>query len=317
MLPLSAFSLESPRHIDELLDLAALPGAKLLAGGTDLLPSMKHHLFQPELLVSLGRVTELAGLREEAGGLFIGAMSTLREVGRDARVLARYPALAAACGTVATPTIQGMGTIGGNVMLDTRCLYYNQPAGWREALGGCLKAEGSVCHVARTGTGCYAAHSADTVPALWLYGARARLASRGGAREVALSELYGEDGRDWLRVAPGEVLLGLWLPRPEREVAFRKLRRRGAIDYGLLLVAAAREGEGAMAVLSGLSPRPVEVWAETAGELPEIAWRAARPLNTHATATSWRKHMVRVEVARALSTLGAPPHSSDALQRLR
>lgn len=302
MLPLPEFAFEAPDRLEDALALAALPGSRLLAGGTDLLPSLKHRLFRPERLVWLGRLPGLAGLREEGGELVIGAMSSLAEVAADRRVIARWPALAAACRTVATPTLQGMGTLGGNVMLDTRCLYYNQPAGWRAALGGCLKAEGEVCHVARTGAGCYAASSADTNPVLWCYGARLRLISVEGPRELAISELFGEDGREPVRLCPGELLTELVLPRVEFPVVHRKLRRRGAIDYGLLLVAVRREGEGATAVLSALGPRPVEVHAERAEDLPELAWRAARPLNTHAVSTSWRKHMVRVEVGRALAS---------------
>lgn len=303
MLPFPAFDLETPRRLDEALALAATPGSRLLAGGTDLLPSMKHRLFRPDLLISLAGVGELRGQRDEGGGLAVGAMTTLAELARDPRVLARYPALAAACRTVATPTIQGMGTLGGNVMLDTRCLYYNQPAGWRAAIGGCLKAEGSVCHVARTGAGCYAVSSSDTVPALWLYGARLRLASVAGIREIALPELFGEDGREWVRLRPGELLVEVLLPPPGEPVVHRKLRLRGAIDYGLLLVAVRREGRGARAVLSALGPRPVEIVAEDAEDLPEIGWGAARPLGTHAAPATWRKAMVRVELRRALGAI--------------
>jgi len=301
MLPFPAFDLEMPRRLDEVLALAATPDSRLLAGGTDLLPSMKHRLFRPDLLISLTNVAELSGIREEAGGLVIGATTTLSQVARDPRVQARYPALVDACRGVATPTIQGMGTLGGNVLLDTRCLYYNQPAGWRAAIGGCLKAEGSVCHVARAGTGCYAASSADTVPALWLYGARLRLASKAGVREIALSGLYAEDGRDVTRLLPGELLVELLLPPPEAPVVHRKLRLRGAIDYGLLLVAVRREGRGARAVLSALGPRPLEIVAEDAADLPELGWVAAKPLGTHAAPATWRKAMVRVELRRALA----------------
>lgn len=303
MLPLPPFSLEAPDRLHDLLDLAAAPGARILAGGTDLLPSMKHRLFQPATLVSLGRLPGLRQIQDTGGGLQIGAAVTLTELRQHPLVRARYPALAEAAATVATPTLQGMGTLGGNVMLDTRCLYYNQPDGWRAGIGGCLKAEGTVCHVARTGTGCYAAHSADTVPALWLYGATLELASTAGTRRVALSELYGEDGRTWLKIQPGEVLLSIHLPPPSAPVVHRKVRRRAAIDYGLLLVAVQAEGEGGRAVLSALGPRPVEVVAERIHELPELAWAAARPLSTHATPSTWRKHMVRVEVCRAVAAL--------------
>lgn len=304
MLPLPSFSYEAPDHLDALLALAAAPGARIIAGGTDLLPSMKHRLFQPSTLVSLSALPELARIEDTAGGLRIGAAAPLSALRQHPLVRARYGALAEAAGTVATPTIQGMGTLGGNVMLDTRCLYYNQPDGWRASIGGCLKAEGQVCHVARTGAGCYAAHSADTVPALWLYGASLELASTAGIRRVPLAELYGEDGRTWLKIQPGEVLLAVHLPKPGAPVVHRKLRLRGAIDYGLLLVAARREGEGGRAVLSAIGPRPVEVYAERLADLPELAWAAARPLSTHAAPSTWRKHMVRVEVRRAIAHLG-------------
>ena len=304
MLPFPAFDLELPDRLHDLLALAAAPGARILAGGTDLLPSMKHRLFQPRTLVSLTALPELSRIDEDAGGLRIGAAVTLAALRHHPLVRSRYGALAEAAATVATPTIQGMGTLGGNLMLDTRCLYYNQPQGWRASIGGCLKAEGSLCHVARTGTGCYAAHSADTVPALWLYGATLELASTAGVRRVALADLYGEDGRTWLKIQPGEVLLAVILPPPSGPVVHRKLRQRAAIDYGMLLVAVRRDGEGGAAVLSAIGPRPVEVCAERLADLPELAWAAARPLSTHATPSTWRKHMVRVEVRRAIALLG-------------
>ena len=304
MLPLPPFSWEAPDRLDDLLALAAAPGARLVAGGTDLLPSMKHRLFTPSALVSLGRLPELARVEPtEGGGLRLGATVTLAALAAHPLVRARYPALAEAASTVATPTIQGMGTLGGNLMLDTRCVYYNQPQGWRDGLGGCLKASGTVCHVARTGTGCYAAHSADTVPVLWLYGATVELASSAGVRSVMVRDLFGDDGRDWLRVRPGEVLTAVELPPPGSPVAYRKLRRRDAIDYGLLLVAATAEEQGGRAVLSALGPRPVEVVADRLDDLPEAAWAAARPLPTHLTPAPWRKHMARVEVRRAIEAL--------------
>jgi 4-hydroxybenzoyl-CoA reductase subunit beta len=300
MLPFPAFSLERPDRIGDLLELAAVEGSRIVAGGTDLLPSLKHRLFRPTPLVSIARVAALGGIRVENDTVSIGATTTLREVARHPVVALRYPALAQACTTVATHTIQAMGTIGGNVLLDTRCVYYNQPAGWREALGGCLKAEGTVCHVARTGKGCYAAVSGDTIPVLWLYGCELELASTQGTRRVRVRDLFAEDGRTWLRIQPGEVLARLHLPAPTEPIFHRKLRARGSIDYPLLLVAVQREGRGARAVISALGPSPIEVRADDADELPEIAWRAAHPLPTHLWSTTWRKHMVRVEVRRAL-----------------
>jgi len=302
MLPFPTFSYEAPDTLADAVALSAEEGVQIVAGGTDLLPSIKHRLFAPRALLSLRRLGLDAITPLPGGGLEIGATATLRQVRSDPAVRAGYPALAAACETVGTRTIQEMGTLGGNVMLDTRCLFYNQPAGWREAIGGCLKAQGQVCHVAPRGTGCYAAHSADTIPALWLHGATLRFAGLGGQRDVAVSDLFAEDGRDWLRIQPGELLTAIRLPPPPiQPVVHRKLRLRSAIDYGLLLVAVQRKGRGARAVVSAVGPQPIFVAVDDAEDLPDAAHKAARPLNTHAVATTWRKHMVRVEVRRALA----------------
>ena len=301
MLPFPEFQFEAPSTVEELLPLAAAPGVRLVAGGTDLLPSLKHRLFSVDTVVSLARVASLRAIQNEDDHLCIGATATLREVAQHPVVQQRFPALAAACRTVATSTIQAMGTLGGNVMLDVRCLFYNQPDGWRASIGGCLKCEGDTCHVARTGTGCYAAHSADTVPVLWLLGAQLEFVSTQGTRTVGIDQLYKTDGIDRLSVQSGEVLTRILIPLAAGTVVHRKVRLRGAIDYPALLTAVRIDGAGATAVLSALGPTPVAITADKASDLPELAWQAARPLNTHAISTSWRKHMVRVEVERALA----------------
>jgi len=300
MLPFPEFTFEAPDTIDDLVALAAAPDTRLVSGGTDLLPSLKHRLFEPRAVVSLARVSELHGITQTDAGLTLGATTTLSEVAAHPAVQSHYPALAAACRSVGTSTIQAMGTLGGNLMLDTRCLFFNQPAGWRQTIGGCLKCEGNVCHVARSGTGCYAAHSADTVPVLWLMGAEVDLVSSKGQRRMAVSALFDDDGLTPTVLARGEILTAIHLPRPRGFVSHRKLRLRGAIDYPLLLCAVRREGAGATAVISAIGPRPIEIEVASAGDLPDAAWQVARPLNTHATSTTWRRHMVRVEVRRAL-----------------
>lgn len=300
MLPLPDFKLEQPDQLDQLTGLIGEPDSRIVAGGTDLIPNLKHRLESPRLLVSLGRIRELQGIVSTENGLIIGASTTLADVATSVEVARGYPALADACRTVGTSTVQEMATLGGNLMLDTRCLYLNQPDGWRTAIGGCLKCDGNVCHVALSGRGCYAAHSADTVPVLWLMGARLRLVSAQGDRLLSLPDLYTDDGIRRTTLARGEMIHSIHLPQPRGFVSHRKLRLRGSIDYPLLLTAVRREGAGATAVLSALSPRPIEVHAEKASDLPDLAWAAARPLNTHSVSTTWRKHMVRVEVQRVL-----------------
>lgn len=302
MLPLPRFSLAQPTTLADAL-AAMADGAVPLAGGTDLLPSMKHRLFEPARVVSLAGIASLRIVTEIDGGLVLGSGCTLRQVARDPVVQARFPALAAACRTVATPTIQAMGTLGGQVALDTRCVYYNQPAGWRQSVGGCLKRDGTVCHVAPKGTGCYAAHSADTVPALWLYDAVVAIASVSGAREVALRDLYSDDGRTWLGLRPGELITSIALPAPSSSVIHRKVRTRAAIDYGALLVAVGRSDQGLRAVVSAVGPRPIEVAAATPEALAEAAHAVVHPLGTHLQPVPWRRALVRIEVLRAANAL--------------
>ncbi len=319
MLPLPPFDLHRPETAEAAARLLAEhERSRLIAGGTDLLPSMKYGLFADPVLIATRRIAGIADIAEtDGGGLRIGAGASLRRVARDRRVAERYPALAAACRTVATPTIQAMGTLGGNVLLDTRCVWYNQSTFWRGALGGCLKCEGSICHVAPKGGGCYAAHSADTVPVLQLLDARAELLSVRGTRQVALSALYGDDGRTWLQKERDELLTAILLPPPPRaRLGQRKLRARGAIDYPLLLTAVRldRDDAGAVSggrvVISAVGPRPIAIAdvseplaAGAFEEVAELAYRQVFPLATQVWSSTWRKKMIRVEVRRALEAL--------------
>ncbi len=324
MLPLPEFGLLRPKTVAECVDLLAEhPSARLVSGGTDLLPSMKYGIVTPDTVVSTAHIEALRAVAPTPeGGLSIGAGVSLWEVRTHPTVTAHYPSLSAACATVATPTIQAMGTLGGNVMLDTRCTWYNQSTFWRGSLGGCLKCEGDTCWVAPKGGGCYAAHSADTVPVLQLLDAQVELVSAEATRTVALSDFYDEDGRTWHTAGPGELVTRIILPPPpQARLAHRKLRPRGAIDYPLLLTAVRvdvdRVGQptGGRVVVSALGPKPLEV--EGAGEalargdtaaVAELAWKQAFPLSTHTWPSLWRKKMVRVEVRRALeSALGDTP----------
>jgi 4-hydroxybenzoyl-CoA reductase subunit beta len=317
MAPLPPFSLHRPDTVKECLALmAAHPKAKLIAGGTDLLPSMKQGLFRPAHLISTHRIAALKVVDVQGTSTSIGSGVSLLDAQSNGLITASYPALAAACAQVATPTIQAMGTLGGNIMLDTRCLWYNQSEFWRGALGGCLKCEGQICHVAPKGTGCYAAHSADTVPVLILLGAEVEFQGAQGTRRVAVADLYDKDGLVGTRVNGLELLVRVILPAPTGQLAFRKLRVRAAIDYPLLLTAVRVDRDtqgqptGGAVVLSALGPQPLQVdgvsEAIAAGDIAgaaELAFKQALPLSTHGTASTWRKKMVRVEVRRALSSL--------------
>ncbi len=305
MLPLPRFEYSAPNDVRDASRFLAEPGSQLIAGGTDLLVSMKQRLFEPRHLVSIRRLG-LRGVTVQGGVVRIGAATTLAQVATNLTVREQFPALSDACLTVATPTIQSMATLGGNLMLDTRCLYYNQPAGWRASLGYCLKREGTVCHVAPKGRGCYATQSADTVPALWLYGAEVEFQSTRGVVLRKVSDMYRDDGMAWHGVGRDEVLVAVRLPLAEARVGHRKLRTRQAIDYAQVLVAVrAPVADGPWAaVISAVASSPLFVEAEDPTALAEAAFRASQPLSTHLPAATWRKRMVRVEVARAAAALG-------------
>lgn len=336
MLRLPPFQYHRPRSLDRAVSLLGGYGeqAMVVAGGTDLFPNMKHGLFTPAHLVALKGVEELKGIRQagpsgvdgEAGALLIGAGETLQAVSAHPLVRQHYPALAEAAGHVAGPQLRAMGTLGGNLALDTRCTYYNQTRFWRDALGYCLKKDGTVCHVTKVGKKCVAAHSADTPPVLMLLGAEVELTGPSGTRRVPVSDFFLPDGIRNTRRAADEILVRIIIPppRPGVRVAYRKLRQRKAIDYPLLTVAVAVEvGEdgllrGASGVVTALGSRPKELtgWNDLARGRPldddvvealaERAREQCHPLDNITVDPEWRRAMVRVQVRRALLELRHP-----------
>ena len=238
MLRLPKFQFAEPTTVAEAVRLVAAhePGQALyVAGGTDLVPNMKHGLFTPELVVSLRQVAELRGIRVEAhGGLRIGAMTTLAEVSASPEVIARAPALAQAAGLVSGPQLRNMGTLGGNVMLDTRCQWYNQTHFWRQSLGYCMKKDGTECHVVKGGSRCVAAASNDTAPALMTLDAELVFRGAGGERVMLVDELWQPDGIWNKRVGREDLLVEIRIPPIARHHgAYLKLRDRGSIDFPL------------------------------------------------------------------------------------
>jgi len=241
MLRLPKFKVASPTTLQGALDFLREHGEKamILAGGTDLVPNMKHELFAPEQLVSLAAIEELSGITQEANGdLVVGAMTTLDQVAEHAAVRASAPALAQATEMISGPQLRRMGTLGGNVMLDTRCQWYNQTYFWRESLGFCLKKDGTKCHVVEGGQKCVAAASNDSAPALMTLGARLVFPGPDGRRELPIDELWLKDGI-YNKQSRGEILTQIRIPAtgPGHRGAYGKLRDRGSIDFPLLGVA--------------------------------------------------------------------------------
>jgi 4-hydroxybenzoyl-CoA reductase subunit beta len=325
MLRLPPFRYHRPDSVAEAVDILVECGAEAMpiAGGTDLVPNMKHRLFTPAHLVALKGVEELRGIETNGSEMVIGAAETLTAVATHPTVRLHFSALAEAAGHVAGPQLRNSATIGGNLCLDTRCTYYNQTAFWRQALGYCLKKDGDVCHVTKVGKKCVAAHSADTPPVLMTLDAVADLYGPSGERSVPVRDFFVADGILNTVREPGELVVRIRIPLPKKghRGAYAKLRQRQSIDFPLLTVAvsAQLEEKGRVSeirgVVTALGARPRELagWADIAvGEelsddvidaLAERAHRQCHPLENIIVDPDWRRAMVPVHVRRALRRL--------------
>src|ERR1700692_4138485 len=266
-LSLSPFRLLRPRSTEEAIAfLAAHSGnIRVLAGGTDLIPSMRQKLFEPEYVLDLRGITQIRGIRPQTdGGVEIGALTSLSAIEKSTYWRQHYPVLTEAATTVASPVLRNMGTLGGNICLDTRCLWYNQSLTWRKGCGFCIKKDGDLCHVAPGGTKCWAVFSGDTPPALLCLDAEIEIASEKGTRRIALRDFYTGIGEGYPKLRPNELVTRVFLPGSAAGYrgVYRKLRVRGSIDYPLAGVAVALKrsnghvGEGRIG-LSAVTPAPL------------------------------------------------------------
>jgi 4-hydroxybenzoyl-CoA reductase subunit beta len=335
MLRLPRFRLLEPRTYGEAAQLLAENGAgeldrsrgtptlrvMLVAGGTDLFPNMKRRQFAPEVLISLGRVRDASGIKQN-GHLAIHAGTTLTAVSSDAGIRERYTALAQAAEVVSTPQLRNMGTIGGNICLDTRCNWYDQSLFWRAAEGFCMKTNPDVvCRVATSSPKCLAVASADTVPALLALGASVRFEDASGSRDVPLSDLYLEDGIRPMAMRQDEVLTSITLPESSGwRSTYMKLRDRNAFDFPIAAVAVAVRWDGvrvaeARVAITALGSRPLLVDTAAAPLIgsrledeaittaAEAVHKVARPMDNTSGTISQRKRAALVFTERALRSL--------------
>jgi 4-hydroxybenzoyl-CoA reductase subunit beta len=338
MMRLPHFTFHAPRTVQEAAELlaSAAPGAAMLvAGGTDLLPNMKRRQQVPGTLIGLRRVAELRGV-SNGDGMTIGAGVTLTELVRDVRLrhaaggqgAGPYTGLWQAASQVATPHLRNMGTIGGNLCLDTRCNYYDQNYEWRKAIDFCMKKDGATCWVATSSPKCLAVSSTDTAPALVALGAEVTLVTAGGTRRIAATDLFQNDGIHYLTRRPDEILTAIHLPRLDGwRSTYWKLRRRGAFDFPVLSVAAAvrltPDGmvDAARIVLGAVASRPVDapegartligqpLSDDAIAHAAERAAQPARPMDNTDFTLVWRKRVTRDFVTYALRELrGDPMH---------
>lgn len=334
---LPKFEYRVPREIAEAVKImaGAGPEGQFVAGGTDLYPNMKRRQQTPRTVISVMRVPELNQITGNGkSGIRIGASVTLTDIIEDPVINRDYPVIASAARTISTPILRNMGTIGGNLLLDTRCNYYDQNFEWRKGINFCLKKDGDVCWVAPGSSKCWAVQSSDLVPVMVAIGAKFRLASTLGERMIDAAGFYNDDGIDYLKKRPDELLVDIHLPPLNGwRASYQKLRRRGAFDFPVLGVAAWIQVDGASAgatpaqsvsalsiknariVLGGIAPSPIQV-EEAAAALvghpldddriraaAEAAYTRARPLDNTDFVMNWRKQMARQYTLRALQEL--------------
>jgi len=322
---LPKFEYRVPQTIADALKIMADagPNGQFVAGGTDLYPNMKRRQQMPKTVISVMRLAELHEITGDGkGGLKIGASVTLTDVCEHPVINRDYSVVAHAARLISTPLLRNMGTIGGNLLLDTRCNYYDQNYEWRKGINFCLKKDGDVCWVAPGSSKCWAVQSSDLVPVMVAIGARLKFASTLGERVIDAAGLYNDDGIDYLRKRPDELLIAIELPPTNGwRASYQKLRRRGAFDFPVLGVAACVHLDSAQVVteakliLGGIAPSPIEI-KDAAAVLQgkpldstrieaaaEAAYVKARPLDNTDFVSQWRKQMARQYTLRALNEL--------------
>jgi 4-hydroxybenzoyl-CoA reductase subunit beta len=330
MMRLPGFRYRAPRTIaDAAAWLADDPAqSMLLAGGTDLLPNMKRRQQTPTTLIGL-RGIDGFGEIHDGNGLAIGAGVTLSTLTIDPRIRGAYRGLWQAAAQVATPHLRNMGTVGGNLCLDTRCNYYDQNYEWRKSIDFCLKKDGATCWVATSSPKCLAVSSTDTAPMLQALGASVTLVSAHGQRTLPVADLFANDGMHYLTKRPDEILTTIDLPASDGwRSSYWKLRRRGAIDFPVAAAAVAAKCDGetiveARIVLGAVASRPLAadraarllighpLTEEAIAAAAAAASEVAKPMDNTDFELVWRKKMVRVLVASALREVRGDDMTAD------
>jgi len=318
---LPAFRLDRPRDVATALAARREHRAsRFLAGGSDLIVNIRHGLEAPEVLIDLMGIDELSHLTMSDEGTRIGACVGVSELAAP-DVRARYRALAEAAESIAAPAHRAAATVGGNLCLDTRCVYYNQSRWWRHANSFCLKREGETCHVAPQGKRCHAAFCGDLAPALLVLGAQIEIAGPAGRRRAALSELYAEDGKAHLTLAEDELIVAVHLPAGAPPSSYRKVRAREAIDFPLAGVAVALDASGGSltalrVAVTATNPRPFLVEGTEAllnqridetllQALDKLVQRQVQPMRTTIVSAHYRRLAAAALARRLVSNLAA------------
>ena len=321
MLRLPSFTYRQPKSLTEALRMKADagPDGMFVAGGTDLYPNMKRRHQEPRTVISLMGIPELGQMERWN----VGTCVTLSALSNVPSFQRSHSAVTQAARLVSTPLLRNMGTLGGNLCLDTRCNYYNQSYEWRKAIDFCMKKDGAICWVAPSSPRCWAVNSSDIAPVMVAIGAEYRLVGPQGERVVPAGRFYHNDGINYLTKQADEILAEVRLPAPDGwDAVYHKLRRRGSFDFPVLGVAAWIKWNGkkvgeARIVLGGVASWPQEVPEaaavlrgeslsdEVIARAADAAYRPSKPMDNTDFDLSWRKQMTRVYVTRALEELRA------------
>jgi 4-hydroxybenzoyl-CoA reductase subunit beta len=313
VLRLPPIDLQTPSTVEEAAKAIAQGNVRVVAGGTDLWPNMKRRHQKAETVVSLMSIPGLDKIDAAGKDIHIGGTATLSNIIRDEKIRERLPAFASAVASISSPPLRNMGTIGGNLCVDTRCTYYNQTEEWRRSIDYCLKEEGTICWVATKSPRCWAHTASDSAPILCVLDARVKLVSAKGEREILLADMYVDDGIDYLSKQLDEILTEVTVPGSSDSShcrsAFWKLRRRGSIDFSTMSVAAAVWMDDTDTVTRasmylgavGSAPMPVaeiasvlvgnKISEEAIGEIAHAAHKIAQPMDNTDFAASWRGKM--------------------------
>ena len=329
MLRLPPIDLRTPATVQEAAQLIATGDVRIVAGGTDLWPNMKRRHQKAETVVSLMSIPGLDNIDSNKADIRIGATATLASIIRDDKIRERFPAFARALASISSPPLRNMGTIGGNLCVDTRCNYYNQTEEWRRSIDYCLKEDGEICWVATKSPRCWAHTASDSAPMLCALDAKVKLESASGERELPLKDIYVDDGIDYLAKKSDEILTEVTVPGSSDAThcrsAFWKLRRRGSIDFATLSVAAAvwtddhdvvtqasmylgAVGSAPMAVLEIESVLiGNKITEESIAKIAHAAHKIAQPMDNTDFAASWRGKMTVQYVSAALREIAGLP----------
>jgi 4-hydroxybenzoyl-CoA reductase subunit beta len=321
-MPISEFQLARPRTTKEAIAARGdHPDSRFIAGGTDLLVNIRHGLSAPKVLIDLSGIAEMNAITFGDRAVRIGAGITIAALAGDPIIAARYAALSQAAAAVAGPGHRTLGTLGGNLCLDTRCIYYNQSEWWRKANGFCLKKYGDVCHVAPQGERCHAAFTGDLAPALLALGAEVDIANAEGRRRIPLDELYAEDGSAHLTLGADELVVAVHLVSQAPPSLYAKVRVRAAIDYPLAGVAVALSAVDAAVTslriaITGTNPRPFVLAGTSAivgrpidnntlREIDLLVQRQVHPMRTTIVSAHYRRLAAAALARRCAASLFA------------